>query len=90
MGASEIQLFKAVVQREGKFIFVALPFSPREVWGSRPRYPVAGTINGSAVRGTLGAFKQVYFLRLSAAWRQKVGIEPGATVMVNLNLEERD
>ena len=78
------QRFDAVIQKEGKFIFVALPFAPREVWGARPRFYVAGTINGTAVRGTLGAEGQDYFLRLGAAWMRDSEIAVGDTVTVCL------
>jgi hypothetical protein len=54
-GESAKPLAASIIQKEGKFIFVAIPFSPREVWGSKPRYSVAGDINGIAVRGTPGA-----------------------------------
>lgn len=76
--------FEATIQREGNFTFIAIPFSPRTVWGARPRYPVTGTINQMAVRGTLGAQGQTYFLRLGAAWLRTSGLEPGATVTVKL------
>jgi len=79
--------FDAIVQKEGSFTFVAIPFSPREVWGAKPRYQVTGTINGISVRGTLGAFGQEYFLRLGAAWMRDSGIEPGENVKVRLSLE---
>lgn len=79
--------FDAVIQKEGSFTFVAIPFSPREVWGVRPRYPVSGTVNDVPVRGTLGALGQAYFLRLGAAWLRDSGIELGATVTVKLSLE---
>ena len=79
--------FNAIIQKEGNFIFVAIPFSPREVWGSKPRYSVAGDINGIAVRGTLGALGQDYFLRLGAAWMRDSGIELGTNVSVRLSLE---
>lgn len=87
MGEQTDQTFDAVVETEGKFTFVSLPFSPREAWGARPRYYVAGTINGVAVRGTLGAFKGDYFLRLGAAWLRDSGIEAGSSVTVHLGLE---
>jgi len=90
MGESDQKLFETTVQREGAFTFVAIPFSPREIWGARPRYYVTGTINGFAVRGTLGALKQDYFLRLSAAWTHTSGIEPEDTVIVKLSLEDRN
>ena len=89
MGESEQKVFEATVQREGKFTFVAIPFSPRQVWGARPRYYVIGSINGFSVRGTLGALGQEYFLRLSAAWLRDSGIEPGTIVTVKLSIEDR-
>lgn len=82
--------FDAIVQTEGKFIFVAIPFSPREVWGSRSRFAVTGTINANPVRGTLGALGQDYFLRLSATWLRESGIEMGENVSVSLSLIDVD
>lgn len=84
------QDFSAIVQQEGKFTFIAIPFSPREVWGARPRYYVTGTINDVAVRGTLGALGQEYFLRLSANWLRSSQIEVGSAVTVRLGLEDRE
>lgn len=78
------QRFDAVVQKEGGFTFVSIPFSPREVWGAKPRYHVAGTINGRAVRGCLGALGQEYFLRLGAAWLRDNSIQAGGSVQVRL------
>jgi hypothetical protein len=80
--------FDAIVQKEGSFIFVAIPFSPSEVWGKMPRYSVAGTINGISIRGTLGALEKNYFLRLGAAWMKRSGIELGENVSVRLSLED--
>ena len=90
MAEPEEKIFKAIVQSEGKFTFVAIPFSPREVWGARPRYYVMGTINDNAVRGTLGALGQDYFLRLGAVWMRASGITPGENVMVKLSIEDRN
>lgn len=87
MSETTQQSFDALVQKEASFTFVAIPFSPREVWGAKPRYYVAGTINGVSVRGTLGALGQDYFLRLGAAWLRDSGIEIGANVSVHLSLE---
>ncbi|MBE0685974.1 MAG: DUF1905 domain-containing protein [Anaerolineaceae bacterium] len=87
MGETKQFTFDTTVQSEGKFKFVAIPFSPREVWGARPRFSVSGTINKIPVRGTLGALGQDYFLRLSVAWLRDSGIAPGDTVTVILSLE---
>ena len=79
--------FDAIIQKEGSFTFIAIPFMPHEVWGAKPRYHVTGTIHGIAVRGTLGALGQAYFLRLGATWMRDSGIELGAQVAVRLTLE---
>ena len=79
--------FDAIIQEEGSFTFVAIPFSPREVWGAKPRYKVTGTINGISVRGTLGALGQDYFLRLGKAWLRESGIAVGENVRVQLSCE---
>lgn len=78
--------FSAIVQREDKFTFIPIPFSPREVWGRRQNYPVTGLINNFPVRGTLGALGQDYFLRLGAKWLRDNGINPGNEVTVTLSL----
>lgn len=88
MNEPDYKEFIATVQKEGSFTFVAIPFSPREVWGDRPRYPVSGTINDIPVRGTLGALGKAYFLRLAKAWLRDSEIEVGAKVTVRLLLAE--
>jgi hypothetical protein len=76
--------FDALVQKEGRFTFIAIPFSPRDAWGAKPRYHVTGSINGIPVRGCLGALKRDYFLRLGAAWLRDCAIAPGEMVQVRL------
>jgi hypothetical protein len=88
MNDSDAISFQAIVQQEGKFVFVAIPFAPRVVWGPKPRYHVSGSINGIVVRGTLGVLGQAYFLRLSGVWMRKSGIELGAHVIVQLSPTE--
>ena len=90
MTGTHQEKFEAIVQVEGKFKFVKIPFSPKEVWGGKPRYYVSGTINEIPVRGTLGALGQDYFLRLSAAWLKDSGIEVGTNVVVKLSIEQRN
>jgi hypothetical protein len=88
MSEPDHKVFVSTIQKEGSFTFVAIPFSPREVWGARPRYPVFGMINDIAVQGTLGALGKDYFLRLAAGWLRDSGIEPGAQVTVKLSFAE--
>ena len=78
------QTYATTVRKEGQFVFVAVPFSPRDVWGARPRYHVTGTINGCRVRGCLGVGGTEYFLRLGAAWLRDNSVAPGDAVTVVL------
>lgn len=87
MSETNQKSFDAIIQKEGSFIFVTIPFPPGEVWGAKPRYHVTGTINGIPVRGTLGALGQDYFLRLGAAWMRDSNLELGENVTVQLSLE---
>ena len=89
MSETKQKSFDAIVQNEGSFVFVAIPFAPREVWGAKPRYSVAGTINGISVRGTLGVLGKDYFLRLGKTWMRDSEIEVGETVKVRLASESR-
>ena len=67
--------------------FIALPFNPNEVWGTKGRHYITGTVNGQGVRGSLGSDGKQYFLLLGAAWRRACGLEAGDTVEVALSPE---
>jgi hypothetical protein len=81
------QRFKTVISKAGSRSFIAIPFSPNEVWGVKQRHHITGTINGCAVRGSLGSDGSQYFLPLGAAWRRDNGVEAGAEVEVVLSPE---
>jgi hypothetical protein len=84
-----IKKFNTKIQKEGKFTFIAIPFSPRDIWGAKPRYYVTGTINGHPVRGCLGASGHEYFLRLSSTWMRENKVVLEKTVHVQLSSEDR-
>ena len=81
------QRFKTTVTIAGSRTFIAIPFDPNEVWGVKQRHHVTGSINGCAVRGSLGSDGSQYFLPLGAAWRRDNGVEAGAEVEVVLTPE---
>ena len=58
------QPFKTIVAKEGSRIYIAIPFNPNEVWGVKQRHHITGTVNGCAVRGSLGSDGSQYFLPL--------------------------
>jgi len=65
-------------------VYLVLPFDPRKVWGSRPRYHIRGTINGRVVRGALEQFSKGYFLPLGPVYRHDNGLNLGDEVAVAL------
>src|SRR4026207_1967060 len=81
------QRFKTTVAKEGSRTYIAIPFNPNEVWGVKQRHHITGSVNGCAVRGSLGSDGTKDFLPLGAAWRRDNGLEAGAEVEVVLTPE---
>ena len=81
------QHFKTVVSKAGSRVFIPIPFDPNEVWGVKQRHHIMGTVNGHAVRGSLGSDGKQYFLPLGAAWRRDCRIEAGTNVEAVLSPE---
>lgn len=78
------QNFETMIVESGDKARIVLPFDPNETWGVKQRHDVTGSINGCAVRGTLGADGDFYFLPLGAAWRRDNGVAVGDSVTVIL------
>jgi len=78
------QRFKTIVTKQGSRTYIAIPFDPNDVWGIKQRHHITGTINGYAIRGSLGSDGSQSFLPLGAAWRRDNGVEAGAEVEVAL------
>jgi hypothetical protein len=76
--------FKATVAKSGSRIFIAIPFNPNDAWGVKRRHYITGSVNGCAVRGSLGSDGMQYFLPLGAAWRRGSGIDAEMQVEVVL------
>jgi hypothetical protein len=68
------QRFTAIVQPlpRGRG-YVAVPFDPDAVWGSKPRHPVSGTINGRGFRAVIELHEGTPGLVLSPAWLRDCG-----------------
>jgi hypothetical protein len=81
------QRFKTIVAKTGSRTSIPIPFDPNAVWGVKQRHHITGTINGCAVRGSLGSDGSQYFLPLGAAWRRDTGVDAGAEVEVILEPE---
>jgi len=81
------QHFQTHITKSGTRTFIALPFNPNEVWGTKQRHHVTGSVNGHTVRGSLGSDGTQFFLLLGAAWRRDKGLDAGAQVDVVLSPE---
>ncbi|WP_370949683.1 YdeI/OmpD-associated family protein [Amycolatopsis sp. cg5] len=65
-------------------VFVPVPFDPDQVWGSKPRHHVTGTVNEIRIRGVVEKFGADLGVVLGAAWRRDNGLAPGDHVEVAL------
>lgn len=81
------QEFEATVEVAGGRWFVALPFDPDAVWGSKARHHITGTVNGVKIRGPLDFQNGVPALVLPPAWRRDTPVERGQPVTVTLSPE---
>jgi hypothetical protein len=82
-----VQKFTTKIEKSGTKTFIAIPFDPNEVWGSKQRHDVSGAINDCAVRGPLRYDGAAYFLPLGPAWRRDNNLDAGDSVNVVLDAE---
>ncbi|MBK5333079.1 MAG: DUF1905 domain-containing protein [Ilumatobacteraceae bacterium] len=68
-------------------VVVPLPFSPDEVWGTKPEHHVAGTIDAHRVRAVVENVGGGHAIVLGPAWRRDCGVAEGDTVAVVLSPE---
>ena len=71
----------------GKRVYVPVPFHPNEVWGSKPRHHVRGTVNGMGIRGVVEPVVDGVGVVLGPAWRRDCGLASGDAVSVVLEPE---
>jgi hypothetical protein len=81
------QRFQTQITKSGTRTFIAIPFDPNDVWGTKQRHHITGSVNGCKVRGSLGSDGTQFFLILGAAWRRDNGLDAGAQVDVVLSPE---
>ena len=82
-----MQHFESIVKKSGARMWIEIPFNPNEVWGTKERHAITGSVNGCQVRGSLVLDGSHYFLSLGAAWRRDNGLDVGAKVDVRLSPE---
>lgn len=86
-------IFSATLTREpdSSATFIAIPFNILEVWGSRARVAVKGTINGHTIRSSITPYGGVHYLGINRNLRDAIGVKAGEIVQVELeqDLEPR-
>lgn len=84
---SRAQRFQTTVtaDRRGR-THVHIPFDPDQVWGPKPRHPVAGSVAGRSLRGTIEKLDAGPVMTLGPAWTC-LALTDGATVDVVLEPE---
>jgi len=89
----DILSFTATLTREpdSSATFIAIPFNILDVWGTRARVPVKGTINGQSFKSSITPYGGVHYLGINRNLRESLGIKAGEIVQVEMqrDLEPR-
>jgi hypothetical protein len=88
--ASHQLRFKAKIGAWGVGALAAItpPFDVVEVFGTRARVPVSGTINGFPFRSSLMPMGGCHMIPVNKALRQGAGVKPGDLVEVFMERDE--
>ena len=81
-----MQRFEAVLEPFGPAGAVTLPFDPKVEWG-KVRAPVRGTIDGHPFTTTVARYGGVDYLAFRREVREAAGVELGATVAIEVELD---
>jgi hypothetical protein len=84
------QRFSAGLEREpdSQATFVVIPFDVQQVFGSRARVAVRGSINGHPFRGSLSPYGGKHYLGVSKALRESAGVRAGDVVDLELRRDD--
>jgi hypothetical protein len=79
------QRFRALVVagHRGRAV-ITVPFDPDQVWGAKAEHPVAGTIAGRRVRGTISRQSSGWTFTVSPMWIRDAGVAVGDEAVVEL------
>ena len=82
-----VKRFTAVVAKQGRRVFIAVPFDPDEVWSHKTEHRVHGTIGDKGVRASIERVGDGYGFFLGPAWLRDCGVTPGVRYKVELKPE---
>jgi hypothetical protein len=79
------QRFVSTVAAAGReSLLVPVPFNPDEVWGTKPRHHITGTVNGVRVRALIETVGGCFGFTLGAKSPSRVGLAIGDEVTVDI------
>ena len=78
--------FEAVLEPFGQAAAVTLPFDPKAEWG-KVRAPMRGTIDGYPFTSTVARYGGVDYLAFRREVREAAGVEVGAVVAIEAELD---
>jgi hypothetical protein len=81
-----VRRFQAVLEPFGQAAAVTLPFDPKAEWG-KVRAPVRGRIDGYPFTTTVARYGGVDYLAFRREVREAAGVEVGATVAIEVELD---
>jgi hypothetical protein len=83
---AEAQQFQAelVADEDSAATSIRIPFNVQEVYNTRARLPVRGTINGVSFRGSIFPYGGIYYLGVTRAMRESAGVQAGDVVTVGI------
>jgi hypothetical protein len=80
----KVQRFKTTLVKAGTKTMLPIPFDPDDVWGTKPRHHVTGSINGCKIRGVLVSEGATCSLSVPPSWRRDNGLDAGDLVEAEL------
>lgn len=81
------QRFTATIHKAAGKATIVIPFRPGDIWGTRERYHITGSVNGNTIRGPLKEEDGRYLLVLGPAWLRDNGLGGGDIVDVVIRPE---
>jgi hypothetical protein len=83
------QQFQAVLETDldSSATFIVIPFDVQQVYGTRGRIPVAGTINGYPFRTTLSPYGGKHYLGINKTTRDSANVRAGELVEIVLDYD---
>jgi Bacteriocin-protection, YdeI or OmpD-Associated/Domain of unknown function (DUF1905) len=84
-----VRRFETVLEPFGPGAAVKLPFDPKAEWG-KVRAPVRGTIDGHPFTTTVARYGGVDYLGFRREVREAAGVEVGAVVAIEVDLDTEE